>query len=119
MSEIGYKLRLVLPENRPLGPGKAQLMKLIEEHGSISAAGSAMNMSYRRAWLLVDELNTMFNQEVVARKTGGKHGGGAELTDFGKAVLSRYEKMEADSRAAIADDLAWLEAQTSDVISDD
>lgn len=114
MSHVRFKLRLELPGKRPLGPGKAQLMKLIEQHGSISAAGSAMKMSYRRAWMLIDELNAMFRQEVVAKKTGGKHGGGAELTEFGQALLARYEAMDAKSRAAIADDLAWLEANASE-----
>nr|WP_254007708.1 LysR family transcriptional regulator [Rhizobium sp. L1K21] len=101
-------MRLELPGKHPLGPGKAQLLKLIQEHGSISAAGSAMNMSYRRAWMLVDELNAMFLEDAVAKKTGGKHGGGAELTEFGATLLARYEAMEAKSRAAIDDDLKWL-----------
>ena len=114
MSAIGFKLRLVLPGKRPLGPGKAELMRQIREHGSISAAGAAMSMSYRRAWILVDELNTMFTQPVVVKQTGGKHGGGAELTEFGLRLLARYEEMEEKSRAAMADELAWLEANASE-----
>lgn len=119
MSGIGFKLRLVLPGKRPLGPGKAQLMRLIREHGSISAAGTAMEMSYRRAWVLVDELNTMFREPVVSKQTGGKHGGGAELTPFGDELLARYEAMEAESRAAMADNLVWLEANMMDTPGDD
>ncbi len=113
MTAVEFKLRLTFPENRPLGPGKAELMRLIEEHGSISAAGNAMGMSYRRAWMLVDELNVMFKQDVVIKKAGGKHGGGAELTEFGAALLRRYIEMEAKIRAKIADDLEWLNSQAN------
>jgi molybdate transport system regulatory protein len=91
-----------------LGPGKAQLMELIEEHGSIRAAGASIGMSYRRAWLLADEINRMFREPSIVTRHGGKSGGGAGLTEFGQEMLKRYRRVEAAMRAAAEDDLDWL-----------
>lgn len=91
-----------------LGPGKAQLMELIEEHGSIRAAGASIGMSYRRAWLLADEINRMFREPSISTRHGGKSGGGAGLTEFGQEMLKRYRRVEAAMRAAAEDDLDWL-----------
>lgn len=85
-------------------------MELIAETGSISAAGRAMDMSYRRAWLLVDALNHMFRQPVIESQRGGKQGGGASLTPFGVEVLERYRAMELRMNDALRADLDWLEA---------
>ncbi len=117
MSKADDKLRPVLridfpPEDR-LGRGKVLLLELIRETGSISAAGRAMDMSYRRAWLLVDALNRMFKEPAVESQRGGRQGGGAALTAFGEALIERFRAMEAKARAAIADDLDWLEAARS------
>ncbi|PDT79803.1 winged helix-turn-helix domain-containing protein [Sinorhizobium sp. BJ1] len=114
MPKADNKLRPVLridfpPEDR-LGRGKIMLLELIRETGSISAAGRAMDMSYRRAWLLVDALNRMFNEPAVESQRGGKQGGGAVLTAFGEALIERFRAMEEKADAAIADDLDWLEA---------
>ena len=92
-----------------IGPGKARLMELISETGSISAAGRALDMSYRRAWLLVDSLNTTFKEPVVSTKLGGKAGGGARLTPFGREVLQHYRKLEARAATAGKAHLAALE----------
>lgn len=91
-----------------LGPGKAQLLELIEEHGSIRAAGASIGMSYRRAWLLADEINRMFREPSIATRHGGKSGGGAGLTEFGAELLSRYRRMEATMLKAADEDLQWL-----------
>ncbi len=69
-----------------------------------------MGMSYRRAWQLVSALNTMFAEEAVALQRGGKQGGGASLTPFGEELIRRFRAMEEQSAAAMAEDLAWLEA---------
>ncbi len=90
------------------GPGKAQLLELIEEHGSIRAAGASIGMSYRRAWLLADEINRMFREPSISTRHGGKSGGGAGLTEFGKELLSRYRRMEATMLKAADEDLQWL-----------
>lgn len=84
------------PEQR-IGPGKVRLLELVAEAGSISAAAREMDMSYRRAWLLIDEMNRMFKEPVIAAMTGGAHGGGARLTEFGESLIAAYRAVEADS----------------------
>ena len=103
-------LRIDLDSGARLGPGKAQLLALIVEHGSIRAAGAAMGMSYRRAWLLTDEINRMFREPSIVTRHGGKSGGGAGLTAFGEQLLERCRRMEAESRRALKADLDWLES---------
>nr|WP_210290102.1 LysR family transcriptional regulator [Rhizobium skierniewicense] len=102
-------LRIDFPPADRLGRGKIQLMEFIVSTGSISAAGRAMDMSYRRAWLLVDALNHMFNEPVIESQRGGSQGGGAALTDFGRALLDRYRGMEQRLDDALRADLDWLE----------
>lgn len=103
-------LRIDFPPGARLGRGKVELMELIASTGSISAAGRAMDMSYRRAWLLVDALNHMFTQPVIESQRGGKQGGGAGLTAFGEELLACYRRMESRMRDALQADLDWLEA---------
>lgn len=104
-------LRIDLANGVRLGPGKVALLAQIAEHGSIRAAGAAMGMSYRRAWLLADEINRMFKEPSIFTRHGGKSGGGAGLTPFGETVLACCRRMEAEARRALGDDLSWLEAQ--------
>jgi molybdate transport system regulatory protein len=94
-----------------LGPGKIQLLEMISAHGSISEAARAMDMSYRRAWLLVAELNQSFHRPVTTTQTGGKGGGHAQLTEFGQSLIARYRKIERDATAAVADQLDQLKAE--------
>lgn len=100
------RLRILLAEAIAVGPGKAELLRHIREKGSISAAARAMNMSYRRAWLLVDTMNHCFLAPLVSTATGGSHGGGAHLTEMGEEVLKRYEAMESKANATLAPDIA-------------
>src|SRR5204862_5634098 len=95
-----------------IGPGKIALLESIHACGSISAAGRAMDMSYKRAWDLVDELNRICGQAAVARQTGGKNGGGAVLTPFGLSLVARYRKIE---RAAAGAARKELQAFRSDI----
>lgn len=103
-------LRVDFPPHNRLGHGKIRLMELIASTGSISAAGRAMDMSYRRAWLLVDALNSMFNTPVVESQRGGKQGGGAALTEFGDALLLNYRHMQEKMERAVKSELDWLDA---------
>lgn len=110
------KLRIVFGDDAMLGPGKVQLLEFIEENGSISAAGRAMGMSYKRAWSLVDEMNAAFNSPLVESVRGGAKGGGARLTDTGRRVLSHYRALSAAAQqagAAHLDALAGLLATPS------
>ena len=103
-------LRIEFDDSRALGPGKIRLLELVDETGSISAAGRAMGMSYRRAWTLVDGLNQIFRQPVVETRGGGVGGGGASLTPFGTGLVADYRAMERDARDALARRLALLES---------
>ncbi|MCM2294548.1 transcriptional regulator [Allorhizobium sp. BGMRC 0089] len=106
-------LRIDLNNGTRLGPGKIQLLRLIGDTGSIRAAGKALGMSYRRAWLLADEINRMFVEPAIATRHGGASGGGAGLTAFGEQLLARAEAMDDKARKLLAEDIAWLEAQTN------
>ncbi len=102
-------LRIDFGEDRALGPGKVRLLELVGETGSISAAGRAMGMSYRRAWMLVDAMNQTFREPVVQTRGGGVGGGGASLTDFGLGVVADYRGMEAEALVVLAARMARLE----------
>lgn len=94
-----------------MGPGKAELLDAIRAHGSISAAGRALGMSYRRAWQLVDVMNRCWREALVETSPGSSHGGGACVTPFGEAVLGQYQALETRiAQASICPDHAALVA---------
>jgi molybdate transport system regulatory protein len=103
-------VRIDLGTHGRLGPGKLLLLQHIDEHGSISAAGRAMKMSYRQAWSLVDQLNTAFKEPVVASKPGGRHGGGAHLTDFGKLLLNHCNAIASNAKKSAGPHLDFVNA---------
>lgn len=94
--------RLYCGDEIAMGPGKADLLEAIAAHGSISAAGRAMGMSYRRAWLLVDTMNRCWRDPLVATSPGSAHGGGARLTPLGITVLAQYRTLQANLVSASA-----------------
>ncbi len=104
-------VRIDLDTEGRIGPGKITLLENIREHGSISAAGRAMDMSYKRAWDLVDEINRICRQAAVERQTGGKNGGGAVLTPFGLSLVARYRKIERDAASAVRKELQALRSE--------
>lgn len=85
-----------------LGPGKVTLLEHIRDTGSISAAGRAMEMSYKRAWMLVEELNAACSNAVVDSVRGGAKGGGAQVTATGLALIAHYRAAEAATAQATA-----------------
>jgi molybdate transport system regulatory protein len=103
-------LRIDLDTGDRIGPGKIALLKAVDETGSISAAGRALGMSYRRAWRLIEELNACFSKPLVTAQTGGRSGGGAELTAVGKSVVAHYSAIEAKSHKAATRHLSALQA---------
>lgn len=105
MAKLIPKIRVLVGAVVAIGPGKADLLQAIGEHGSISAAARGMGMSYRRAWLLVEGINNAFKHPLVETLTGGDGGGGARLTETGKEVLRRYRAMEARAARAVAAEL--------------
>jgi len=114
------RLRILLGEGVMVGPGKAELLDRIRDCGSISAAGRAMGMSYKRAWSLVDEMNGGFAEPLVVSARGGPGGGGASLTATGAAVLAHYHAVVAAARRAGTADLQALRGlMRSDGVPDD
>lgn len=105
-------IRIDLGPDWRIGPGKVQLLEAIAEHGSISAAGRALGMSYRRAWLLVEDMNKGFGRPVIEAQIGGK-AGGARLSAFGTDVIAHYRAIERAAEKAAAPFLARL-AQPAD-----
>jgi molybdate transport system regulatory protein len=101
-------VRIDLDTEGRIGPGKIQLLENIHSHGSISAAGRAMDMSYKRAWDLVDEINRICGQAAVERQTGGRNGGGALLTPFGTSLVARYRRIERTAASAVRKELEAL-----------
>ena len=98
------------PELR-VGPGKIELLEQIAAHGSIAAGGRAMDMSYRRAWELVEELNGIFGRPVVDSRSGGRKGGGATLTPLGLSLVSHYRAMEQAAASAVQSHMQALERE--------
>ena len=104
-------IRLDFDLGRRLGAGKIALLESIDRTGSISAAGRAHQMSYRRAWLLVDELNALFATPLVTAHHGGARGGGAALTEKGQRIVALYREAEAKMRAAAATEIEAIERE--------
>jgi molybdate transport system regulatory protein len=98
---LKLKLQLVCGDAFAMGPGKADLIEAIDREGSIAAAGRALGMSYRRSWLLVDEMNRCFDEKLVETLTGGGRERGARVSDYGRRVLAAYRALEAVTAAAV------------------
>ncbi len=104
-------VKIDLGNERQIGPGKIALLRLVGERRSIAAAARDMQMSYRRAWLLIDELNAIFGQPVLTTHVGGKSFGGAELTPFGLWLIERFDTITRRTDEAVRDELAALAAE--------
>ena len=104
-------LRINLDPDGRVGPGKIELLEQIAAFGSISAAARAMDMSYKHAWDLVEDMNRVFGKPLVNAQTGGRKGGGAQLTTVGLAVVSHYRAIERAAAAAAASHMEALQAE--------
>jgi molybdate transport system regulatory protein len=103
-------LRVDFGPGRSIGPGKVRLLEAIDRTGSISQAGRSLGMSYRRAWLLIDDMNRCFRYAVVNAKPGGSQGGGAMLTEFGGELIRDYRAIETAASVVAKKRLRGLEA---------
>ena len=103
-----FKLRVYAGDVIAMGPGKADLLEAISVTGSISGAGRALGMSYRRCWELVSIMNAQFVEPLVVSMKGGSNGGGAELSAMGIDVLKRYRTMQRRAKKSIASDVARM-----------
>ena len=102
------RVRIDIGPDRSIGPGKIALLEHIEASGSLSQAARDLGMSYRRAWLLLDDLNHALAEPVITTSVGGAGGGGAQVTVFGRKLIAAYRDVEQASHDAAAERLAWL-----------
>lgn len=107
-TRLQFRLRIYRDDDIAVGPGKVALLEAIAQTGSISAAARQLGMSYRRAWVLVDQLNQALVSPAVSTATGGAHGGGATLTPVGRELVTRYRAIESTAMMAAAKDIAAL-----------
>ncbi len=107
-SRVQFRLRIYRDDAIAIGPGKIDLLEAIAETGSISAAARRLGMSYRRAWLLIDEMNRSLLRPAVSAVAGGSNGGGASLSQTGEAIVRHYRAIESTARLAAAADVAAL-----------
>jgi len=105
---------VVLADGVVLGPGRADLLQAIRDHGSISAAGRAIGMSYKRAWDLAEAVNNRFGTPLIETSAGGVAGGGTRLTATGEAVLAAYRRIETAAADAAGQEIRALEALLPD-----
>jgi len=110
---VHLSLRIDLSTGKRVGPGKVALLEAIQRHGSISAGGRTLQMSYRRAWTLVEDLNRSFGAPVVMTQSGGRAGGGARLTRIGRDVVRHYRAVEHKAERAAAGHLHALQTMVS------
>src|SRR5690242_2725763 len=111
MSETKLTLRVDFGPSGSIGPGKIRLLEAIQRTGSISQAGRALGMSYRRAWLLIDDMNRCFRHAVINAKPGGSQGGGAVLTEFGAGLVRDYRAIETAATDVAVKRLRGLESE--------
>jgi molybdate transport system regulatory protein len=107
-------LRINLDPDGRIGPGKIHLLELIGSAGSISAAARGMNMSYKHAWDLIEEMNRIFGKAVIETQKGGQRGGGAHLTGTGQAVVEHYRAVEKAALAAAEEHMEALQAAVAE-----
>lgn len=109
------RIRVVFGAAGMMGPGKAELLERVARCGSIAAAGREMGMSYKRAWMLIETLNAMFRAPLVESTRGGPGGGGAVLTETGRAVLEHFRAMEGAAKDASAPHVAAMAGLLRDI----
>ena len=110
---LSVRFRVDFANDRSIGLGKIELLEGIARSGSLSQAARDLGMSYRRAWLLVEDIKLTFDQSVVVSSTGGLNGGGAALTDFGSQLVARYRKLESDMQLLARATLRNIDGHTS------
>lgn len=113
---LKVKIQFYCGDEIAMGPGKADLLDAIDREGSISAAGRALGMSYRRTWLLVDTMNRCWDLPLVETAMGGKQGGGARVTELGHGILRHYRALQNDlDRASDGEALAAIVSALRDL----
>ncbi len=106
--EMRFRLRITAGDAIAIGPGKIALIEAIAETGSITAAAKSLDMSYRRAWLLLDELNRSLTKPAVDSAKGGPNGGGSQVTEAGMKLITLYRHIEAKAAKTCSAEVARL-----------
>jgi molybdate transport system regulatory protein len=114
VSDTRLTLRVDFGQRRSIGPGKIRLLEEVDRTGSISEAGRKLGMSYRRAWLLIDDMNRCFNHAVVSTRPGGVQGGGTQVTKFGAGLIRQYRAIETAAQRAAKSRIGSLEVTLRD-----
>jgi molybdate transport system regulatory protein len=109
MSQTRLSIRLDLTSGDRIGPGKIALLEAIRTSGSISAAARDIGMSYRRAWLLVEQINDSLKEPAVAATSGGRHGGGAQITPVGEKIIEIYRSIQSIAASSVRDEFKAIE----------
>ena len=99
--EIGWKIWLKKDEDKVFGKGPRELLARTDQMGSLSKAASSMHMSYSKAWNLVSNLESAIGFKILDKKAGGANGGSSSLTDEGKALIAKYDRLEKEIEEAI------------------
>lgn len=107
---LRLRIRLTSEHGVVMGPGRADLLELIAQTGSIAASGRQMKMSYRRAWSLVESMNSTFHAPLVETSKGGAERGGAKLTPLGASLLAAYRALEAATTKTGTEQLACFQS---------
>ncbi len=107
------KIQIDFPGGARLGPGKVALLEAIDAEGSLSRAAQKIDMSYRRAWLFMQQINQAFDEVAVATPEGGHGGGPAKLTAFGRELIRHYRNIEEQAARSSAEILNWLDRHKS------
>ncbi len=105
---VRFRLRITSGDAIAVGPGKIALLEAVGSTGSITAAAKSLNMSYRRAWLLLEELNRSLARPAIDSAKGGVQGGGSELTDVGRQLIELYRRIEANAAKTCREDIKRL-----------
>lgn len=103
MNNIRFRCWIENDGEKLFGPGPAQLLKLIDQEGSIAAAAKQMNMSYKKAWDIINNLNNALSEPVVISQKGGSKGGGASLTTRGKNLINTFDALNLKLKATLED----------------
>lgn len=113
MSKLRVTLRVDFDDNAAIGPGKIALLEKMLESGSLSQAARELDMSYRRAWQLLDTMNRIFRAPLVKTSIGGAGGGGAVLTELGQSVITAYRSFEEETNARAASHFQFVARQVA------
>ncbi|MDC6128249.1 winged helix-turn-helix domain-containing protein [Burkholderia gladioli] len=106
--QVNFRMRIRRGDTVALGPGKVTLLEAVREQGSISAAARHLGMSYRRAWLLIDELNRSLRAPATHSEQGGASGGGCTLTPVGEKIIALYREIEEEAKRHCDSQIAEL-----------